>query len=315
MTQSIVGLFNSFTEANAAKQKLVQQGFSGSDIAVSAHEGDMPATTTTDQTSSGQTQSGGGFMAGVEHFFFNLFGGTDNEDAGHYSEAVRRGGAVVAVTVDDATQVDTVRSALANIGAVNIEERVAAWRDSGYTGYQKNSQPFTSDQVAQERARVIPVVQEELQVGKRQVDLGAVRVVSRMVETPVSESVTLREEHATIERTPVDRPATTVDLAGLQGQSIEVRETAEKAVVSKTATVVEEVVVGKEASTHTEQIADTVRSTVVDVDQTGAAGRTATGGTLGTTDTTRTRGTLGVPGKAESTGTMETTDVLKRPAD
>jgi uncharacterized protein (TIGR02271 family) len=216
---------------------------------------------------------------------------------------VRRGGAVVAVTVDDASQVDTVRSALASIGAVNIEERVAAWRDSGYTGYQKNSQPFTSDQVVQERARVIPVVQEELQVGKRQVDLGAVRVVSRMVETPVSESVTLREEHATIERNPVDRPATTADMAGLQGQSIEVREIAEKAVVSKTATVVEEVVVGKEATTRTEQIADTVRSTVVDIDQTGA------------TDSTVTGGTLGVPGKAESTGTVETTDVLKRPAD
>jgi uncharacterized protein (TIGR02271 family) len=315
MTQSIVGLFNSFTEANAAKQTLVQQGFSGSDIVVSAHEGDMPATNTRDQTSFRQTQSGGGFMAGVEHFFFNLFGGTDNDDAGHYSEAVRRGGAVVAVTVDDASQVDTVRSAMASIGAVNIEERVAAWRNSGYTGYQRNSQPFTSDQVAEERARVIPVIKEEIEVGKRQVDLGAVRVVSRMVETPVSESVTLREEHATIERTLVDRPATTADLAGLQGQSIEVRETAEKAVVSKTATVVEEVVVGKEVTTHTEQVADTVRSTVVDVDQTGTTDSTVTGGTLGTTDTTRTRGTLGVPGKAESTGTVETTDVLKRPAD
>jgi uncharacterized protein (TIGR02271 family) len=303
MTQSIVGLFNSFTEANGAKQTLMQQGFAASDIVVSAHEGDMPAANTTSQTSSGQTQSSGGFMAGVENFFFNLFGGTDNEDAGHYSEAVRRGGAVVAVTVDDASKVDTVRSAMASIGAVNIEERVAAWRDTGYSGYQKNSQPFTSDQVAQERARVIPVVQEELEVGKRQVDLGAVRVVSRVVETPVSESVTLREEHATIERTPVNRPATTADLAGLQGQSIDVRETAEKAVVSKTATVVEEVVVGKEATTHTEQVADTVRSTVVDVDQSGGA------------DTTRTRGTLGVPGKAESTGTVETTDVLKRPAD
>jgi uncharacterized protein (TIGR02271 family) len=315
MTQSMVGLFNSFTEANAAKQTLVQQGFSGSDIVVSAHEGDMPAANMTNQTSSGQTHSGGGFMAGVENFFSSLFGGTDNEDAGHYSEAVRRGGAVVTVTVDDATQVDTVRSALASIGAVNIEERVAAWRNSGYTGYQRNSQPFTSDQVAEERARVIPVIQEEIEVGKRQVDLGAVRVVSRMVETPVSESVTLREEHAAIERNPVDRPATTADLAGLQGQSIEVRETAERAVVSKTATVVEEVVVGKEATTHTEQVADTVRSTVVDVDQAGATGSTVTGGTLGTADTTRTRGTPGVPGKAGSTGTVETTDVLKRPAD
>ena len=60
---------------------------------------------------------------------------------------------------------------------------------------------------------MIPVVEEELEVGKRQVDLGAVRVVSRMVETPVNESVTLREEHANIERRPVDRPGAVDHLA------------------------------------------------------------------------------------------------------
>nr|WP_314621527.1 YsnF/AvaK domain-containing protein [uncultured Noviherbaspirillum sp.] len=270
MTQSIVGLFNSFTEANGAKQALIKQGFSPSDIAVSAHEGDMSASSSTGKPTTSETHTEGGFMKGVENFFADLFGSSDNETAGHYSEAVRRGGAVVTVTVDEESKIDNVRSALASIGAVNIEERVAAWRETGgYTGYQKNSSAYTSEQIAEERSRVIPVIQEDIEIGKRQVDLGSVRVVSRIVETPVSESVTLREEHATIERRPVDRPASDADLAGLQGQSIEVRETAEKAVVSKTANVVEEVIVGKEATTHTEQIADTVRSTVVDVDQTG----------------------------------------------
>jgi uncharacterized protein (TIGR02271 family) len=314
MTQSIVGLFNSFTEANGAKQSLAKQGISTSDIVVSAHEGDI-ATDISTSSSTTQTQTGGGFMQGVENFFSDLFGNSDNDSAGHYSEAVRRGGAVVTVTVEDDAQRDTVRSTLASVGAVNIEERVAAWRETGYTGYQKASPAYTADQVAEERSRVIPVIQEDLEVGKRQVDLGRVRVVSRVVETPVSESVSLREEHATIERHPVDRPASTADLAGLQDQSIEVRQTAEKAVVSKTAHVVEEVVVGKEATTHTEQIADNVRSTVVDVDHIGSTESSGTGGTLGTTDMTRTRGTLGVPGKVESTGTVETTDVLKRPAD
>jgi uncharacterized protein (TIGR02271 family) len=298
MTQSIVGLFNSFTEANSAKQKLVQQGFSANDIVVSAHEGDMPATNTSAQISSSQSGSSGGFMAGVENFFSSLFGGSDSDDAGHYTEAVRRGGAVVTVTVADDTKVDTARSALSSVGAVNIEERVAAWRNTGYTGYQKNSPLFTADQVAEERARVIPVIQEDLEVGKRKVDMGAVRVVSRLVETPVSENVTLREEHATIERRPVDRPATEADLSA--AQSIEVRETAEKAVVSKTAHVVEEVVVGKEASSRTEQISDTVRSTVVDVDKSGTTGTTGratditgTAGTGSTIDSVRTADSLG----------------------
>jgi len=220
----------------------------------------------------------------VENFFSDLFGNSDSESAGNFSEAVRRGGAVVTVTVDDA-QCDTVRSTLASVGAVNIEDRVAAWRDAGYTGYQKASLPYTPDQVAEERARVIPVIQEDLEVGKREVDLGKVRVVSRIVETPVSESVTLREEHATVERRPVDRPASATDLAGLEGQSIEVKETAEKVVVSKTARVVEEVLVGKEATTHQEQIKDTVRSTVVDIDKTGITENAEIGRIKGTIDT------------------------------
>jgi uncharacterized protein (TIGR02271 family) len=235
-----------------------------------------------------QTHGGGGFMAGVENFFSNLFGSSDVDNAGHYAEAVRRGGAVVTVNVHDESKVDTVRSAMANIGAVNIEERVAAWRDTGYTGYQKNSQPYTPEQVAQERARVIPVIQEDIEVGKRKVDMGAVRVVSRMVETPVTEQVTLREEHATIERRPVDRTATEADLQA--DQSIEVRETAEKAVVGKSARVVEEVVVGKETTSQTQHITDTVRSTVVDIDQTGTTDTTRISGTLGTTSSKGTKG-------------------------
>lgn len=302
MTQSVVALFNSFTEANAAKQALITQGISRSQIAVSAYEDEISASHAAGSTIT-TAHSEGGFMQGVENFFAELFSSSGKEDAGHYSEAVRRGGAVVTVTVDNESEVDNVRSALTSAGAVNIEDCVAAWRTIGYAGYRKNSPPYTADQVAEERFRVIPVIQEELEVGKRQVDLSSVRVVSRIVETPVSESVTLREQHATIERRPVDRPASTADLAGTKGHSIEVRQAAEKAVVSKTARVVEEVVVGKEATTRTEQIADTVRSTVVDVEKTGGS------------DTLETRSTLHVPEKGTSIGTLKTTDVLKRPAD
>jgi uncharacterized protein (TIGR02271 family) len=161
---------------------------------------------------------------------------------------------------------------------------------------------------------VIPVVEEELEVGKRQVDLGAVRVVSRMVETPVTESVTLREERANIERRPVDRPASEADLAGLRDESIEVRETAEKAVVNKTARVVEEVTVGKTATEHTEQVSDSVRRTVVDVQNDGGNATTGTtASSLGTTSGTvgNTSGTLGTAGSTTggigSTGTAATT--------
>jgi uncharacterized protein (TIGR02271 family) len=92
---------------------------------------------------------------------------------------------------------------------------------------------------------------------------GGVRVFSRVTEIPASESVNLREEDATIERRPVDRPANAADLKEV---SVEVRETAKEAVVAKNARVVEEVMVGKESSNRTETVNDSVRGTDVQVE-------------------------------------------------
>jgi stress response protein YsnF len=58
---------------------------------------------------------------------------------------------------------------------------------------------------------------------------------------------------------------------------VEIRETAEEAVVAKTARVVEEVVVGKESSQRTETVNDTVRGTEVEVER--DPGTPATGST------------------------------------
>ncbi len=266
MSKSVVGLFDSFEDAELAKHTLLSHGFLGRDIVISAQ---APETT---DTPEGQVKQRETPMQKTENFFSEVFGASGSVDAGHYTEAIRRGGAVVTVTVSDETNVDIVRSALASSGAVDIDERVAAWRASGYAGYQKGSAPYTAAQAGQEGSQVIPVIQEELQLDKRQVNLGTVRVVSRVVQTPVTEAVSLREEHAHIERRPVDRPATPADLANRQGQTIEVRETAEKAVVAKTAHVVEEVVVGKAQTSHTEEIAAILRHTEVDVGQTGQIG-------------------------------------------
>jgi uncharacterized protein (TIGR02271 family) len=116
----------------------------------------------------------------------------------------------------------------------------------------------------------IPVVQEQLKVGKREVQRGGVRVFSRVVETPVNESIGLREEHVNVERRPVNEPISGMDSTAFKEQSIEVRETAEEAVVEKSARVVEEVMVNKEVTQREQQIRDTVRHTEVEVEQLGA---------------------------------------------
>jgi uncharacterized protein (TIGR02271 family) len=121
----------------------------------------------------------------------------------------------------------------------------------------------------------IPVVEEELQVGKREVERGGVRVESHVTEKPVAQEVQLREERVHVERRPVDRPVTDADEAFREG-TLEVTERAEEAVVGKTARVVEEVVVGKQVEEHTETVRDTVRRTDVDVQEVDTKNTTRT---------------------------------------
>jgi len=112
---------------------------------------------------------------------------------------------------------------------------------------------------------VIPVAEERLRVGKRDVSHGRVRIRSYVVETPVEEQVTLREERVAVERRPADRALGDAEQA-FQERTIEAEERGEEAVVSKKARVTEEVVVRKEAEQRTETVSDTVRQTEVEVE-------------------------------------------------
>lgn len=113
----------------------------------------------------------------------------------------------------------------------------------------------------------IPVIQEELAVGKRTVQRGGVKVRSRIVEQPVEQDVQLREENVRVERRPVDRPVTEADINALRDQTIEVAEMAEELVVQKKARVVEEVSVTKDATQRTEKVRDTLKRTEVETEK------------------------------------------------
>ena len=157
----------------------------------------------------------------------------------------------------------------------NQQNSLSIRQDSSIGGSQQLD--ATSENTA------IPIIEEQMQVGKREVQRGGVRVFQRMVETPVSETVNLREEHVSVERRPVDQPSSTADLAAFQEKSIELRESAEEVVVQKTARVVEEVIIGKEVTQRQEQVSDTVRRTEVEVEQLGAG--STMGSNLSTDDT------------------------------
>lgn len=265
---TVIGVFDSNPAALAAVEQLKRSGFQQSALHVHSQE-------QTAVTEGGESE---GFMGSVGNFFSTLFG-DDKQDGGHYAEAVRRGGSVVAIDVESEADVAGARAALLAAGAVDIEKRADEWRDEGYSGSFPSTPSAASASgggTSPVQETVVPVVREELEVGKREVELGAVRVYSRVIETPVSESVELREQHAAVERHPVDRVATPADLAAMQeGVAIEIRETAERPVVSKTARVVEEVTVGTQTSQTQQVISDSLRNTVVEVERSGNEGQVA----------------------------------------
>jgi uncharacterized protein (TIGR02271 family) len=115
-----------------------------------------------------------------------------------------------------------------------------------------------------EAGEVIPLAEERLRVGKREVGHGRVRVRSYVVETPVEESVQLREEQVNLERRPVDRPISPTDDV-FRDRSVEFDERAEEAVIGKDVRIKEELVIGKEETVRTQKVADKVRHTEVEV--------------------------------------------------
>ena len=266
MATTLVGMFDSLADAERARDLLLREGLERGAVHLANNES-LTATTTTETT---ETEHRG--------FFSRLFGLGDNDDtASNYSEAVRRGSAMLTVTLPDDSDTSRITSLLESAGAIDVDERARQWR--GQSGSMQADTTMRSDNL---RGDTLKVVQEELQVGKRAVETGGVRVRQFVTERPVHEQVQLCQERAIVERRPVDRVLQPGELEGLDlgDREFELRERGEEAVVAKQARVIEEVAVGKEAQVRTETIEDTVRRQDVDVEQLTAAQRTARQDTL-----------------------------------
>jgi len=187
-----------------------------------------------------------------------------------YAEAMHRGSIMVSATVDQ-TQATRAEDILEQFGTVDIEEREASWRETGWAGSTATAgmgvggAAATSAGKSTDGNEVIPVVEENLNVGKRQVGKGRVKVRSYVVETPVNEQVSLRTESVHVERRPVDR-AITANEDAFRERTVEAQATSEEAVASKQARVTGEVAIKKDVEQRTKTLSDTVRSTKVDVE-------------------------------------------------
>lgn len=76
--------------------------------------------------------------------------GVSDADAEYYAEAVRRGGALVVVRADDG-RAAAIADAMRRHGAIDIESRVAAWRASGWTGFDESAAPYTREDIERDR--------------------------------------------------------------------------------------------------------------------------------------------------------------------
>ena len=182
--------------------------------------------------------------------------GAPDRDVTHLRDGVARGGIVISLEASE-DQDEVIEKIFHHYTADKIDE--ADLQPSA-----PYAATLTADVSAASQA-VIPIVEESLVVGKREVDRGGVRVFARTVAQPVSESVSLHQERVSVERHAVDRRLTEADFpAG--AQEIELTSTDEVPVVQKVSRVVEEVRVGKIDTEHTETVQDSVRHTEVDVE-------------------------------------------------
>ncbi len=277
----ITALFDNLADAERARARLIEMGVGRDQVSIVAQgTGGTAAGTTGGTTVTEQSRKEGGFFEALADLFL------PEEDRYTYAEGIRRGGHLLSVRAAD-ENIDRVVAIIEECRPVDIDQRAQEWRSAGWAGWETSRQGATgagtgaagaagvratggttaeSAGRGTEREEVIPVVEERLNVGKRDVERGGVRVRSYVVEQPVQEQVNLREERVTVERRPVDQPVSGDPSRLMQEREIEVTETSERPVVNKEAVVREEVVVGKEARERTETVQDTVRRTEVEVE-------------------------------------------------
>ena len=128
------------------------------------------------------------------------------------------------------------------------------------------AQPAAEPSIGTAAGDVIQIVEERLEVGKRSVSRGRVRVHSSVIEKAVSENITLHGETLTVDRHAADRPVALGAIDPFKERVIEMEEIDEEAVVAKSARVVEEINLRKDAADRVETVRDAVRSTKIEID-------------------------------------------------
>jgi uncharacterized protein (TIGR02271 family) len=226
-----------------------------------------------------------------------LFGRTVlDHEATVYGRTVENGGVVVTVRValadvprvmgllETHNPVDVLKRA-ATVGALPATLVAKAAAGVGIAGgaatAATNSAPLSATARAvaatatPSASDVIRLAEEQLSVGKRLVQDGSTRIRRFVTERPVEASVTLHQEHTNVLRRAITDPGYIADV-DWSDKTIEVKESAEQAVISKNSRVIEEVVVRKEGTDRVETVKDKVRRQELEVERLDRDGKKRT---------------------------------------
>ncbi|ELR97172.1 YsnF/AvaK domain-containing protein [Gloeocapsa sp. PCC 73106] len=175
-------------------------------------------------------------------------------DVDVYLQGVSDGGTIITANVSDSA-VERAAGVMSSFNMVNIKERAVTMKGV----YAQLSDPA-------QNKNVLEVIEEDLQVGKEEVERGRMRIYTVVTEREVQQDVTLRDETLKVSRRPVNR-SVSINPDLFKQKSFEMVEIDEIAKVKKTARVVEEVSLGKEVIEKIETIKETLRRQDVEIEE------------------------------------------------
>jgi uncharacterized protein (TIGR02271 family) len=270
--ETLVAVYDTPAHADAAVKALKAAGFAESDISV---------------FDSARLKAGRSALApGVKEpgLWNRLFGANVYEhEADVYGQTVQEGGVVISLRVPE-SEVAHARAVLDIHRPVDVHDRAVTSGGAPAAHVETIEKKLeavplaamqrvaVSPKLAAAQPDVLRLAEEQLQVGKEMAETGRTRVRRFVTERDVAQDVSLHDEHAEVLRKAISDPKYVGEIDWADG-TIEVIETAEHALVNKTARIVEEVGLRKVGADHVETIRDKLRRQQVEIERIGPDGK------------------------------------------
>ncbi|MGF6958704.1 hypothetical protein [Paraburkholderia youngii] len=118
MQHLVIGLFDTYVQAETARDTLVQTGFAREKIELQANAEPSVGSATSEVANAG-------VLANIERFLASLFStGPRPSDTARYAEAMRRGAVLVCVHAASQSHAELARNTLVRLGATDIGDRL-----------------------------------------------------------------------------------------------------------------------------------------------------------------------------------------------